>query len=163
MKRKDLKAGTVFRYTATYNEGPYYVPPGHPGGPYAPRVSATPDMEGEVVILWEPPTAEVGSSILTTDKQARKEMPIARGLFDYFPDACAYVSHVSFKANEQHNPGEPMHWAREKSTDHADCIARHLIERGGIDDDGLRHAGKLAWRALAMLQLELEAAKKEPK
>jgi hypothetical protein len=94
---------------------------------------------------------------LTTDKQARKEMPIARGLFDYFPNACAYVAHVSFKANEQHNPGEPMHWAREKSTDHADCIARHLIERGGLDDDGLLHSGKLAWRALAQLQLELEA------
>ena len=100
------------------------------------------------------------TAILTTDKQARKEMPIARGLFDYFPDACAYVAHVSYKGNEQHNPGQPMHWAREKSTDHADCIARHLIERGGIDDDGIRHAGKLAWRALALLQLELEAAKK---
>jgi hypothetical protein len=97
-------------------------------------------------------------AILTSDKAARKEMPIARGLFDYFPKACAYVSHVSFKANEQHNPGEPMHWAREKSTDHADCIARHLIERGGVDDDGLRHSGKLAWRALAQLELELEAA-----
>jgi hypothetical protein len=96
--------------------------------------------------------------ILTTDKQARKEMPIARGLFDYFPLACAAVAHVSFKANEQHNPGQPMHWARGKSTDHADCIARHLIERGAIDDDGLRHSAKLAWRALANLQEELERA-----
>jgi hypothetical protein len=97
--------------------------------------------------------------VLTTDKQARKEMPIARGLFDYFPLAVAEVAHVSFKANEQHNPGEPMHWARGKSTDHADCIARHLIERGAVDDDGLRHTAKLAWRALALLQEELEAAK----
>jgi hypothetical protein len=95
--------------------------------------------------------------ILTTDKAARKRMPITRGLLDYFPKACAYVSSVSLKANEQHNPGEDLHWAREKSTDHADCIGRHLIERGGLDDDGLLHTGKLAWRALALLQLELEA------
>jgi hypothetical protein len=121
------------------------------------RLNARDANPGEVV--WAPPDPGTKSGVLTTDKQARKEMPIARGLFDYFPDACAYVAHVSYKANEQHNPGEPMHWAREKSTDHADCIARHLIERGGIDDDGLRHAGKLAWRALALLQLELEEAK----
>lgn len=49
-----------------------------------------------------------------------------------------------------------MHWAREKSTDQIDCVARHLLEAGTIDDDGLLHTGKLAWRALAMLQLELE-------
>lgn len=97
--------------------------------------------------------------ILTTDKAKRKEMPIARGVVDYFPNALAEIAHVSFKANEQHNPGQPMHWARGKSTDHADCIARHLIERGRVDDDGLRHTAKLAWRALALLQEELEAAK----
>ena len=96
--------------------------------------------------------------LLTTDKAARKEMPIARGVMDYFPRAIAAVAHVSFKANEQHNPGQPMHWAKEKSNDHPDCIGRHLIERGGIDDDGLRHSAKLAWRALALLETELEAA-----
>lgn len=88
----------------------------------------------------------------------RKKYPIARGVLDYFPDAVAAVANVSFVGNEQHNPGEPMHWAREKSTDHADCIARHLIQRGGIDTDGVRHSAKLAWRALANLQLEIEAA-----
>ena len=49
-----------------------------------------------------------------------------------------------------------MHWARHKSTDHRDCVARHLIEAGTIDEDGLRHTAKLAWRALALLQIELE-------
>lgn len=95
--------------------------------------------------------------ILTTDKAARKAMPIARGVVDYFPKALAAVSNVSYVANEQHNPGQPMHWSKGKSADHADCIARHLIERGGVDDDGLRHSAKLAWRALALLQEELEA------
>lgn len=83
---------------------------------------------------------------------------MARGVLDYFPRAIMAVAHVSFVGNEQHNPGQPMHWARDKSTDHADCILRHLAERGTIDDDGLRHAAKVAWRALALLETELEAA-----
>ena len=94
--------------------------------------------------------------MLPTDKQQRKQMPMARGLLDYFPDALAAVANVSFVGNEQHNPGEPMHWARGKSDDHADCLIRHVAERGTVDDDGLRHTAKVAWRALAMLQLELE-------
>lgn len=93
---------------------------------------------------------------LPTDPKARKEMPMFRGLLKYFPDACAAVANVSFVGNEQHNPGEEMHWAREKSKDHEDCIVRHLVERGTVDTDGLRHSAKLAWRALALLQLEVE-------
>jgi hypothetical protein len=100
---------------------------------------------------------------LPTDSTARKQTPITTGVLDYFPDAIAEVARVSFVGNEQHNPGEPLHWAREKSTDHADCIARHLLERGQIDSDGTRHSAKLAWRALALLQLELEAAAQSTK
>jgi hypothetical protein len=81
---------------------------------------------------------------------------------DYFPAACAAVAHVSYVANQQHNPGQPMHWAREKSTDQADCLVRHLTERGTFDDDGLRHTAKVAWRALALLQEELEADGAKP-
>src|SRR6266404_4182569 len=99
---------------------------------------------------------------LPTDAQARKNLPIARGVIDYFPDALAAVAEVSRLGNEQHNPGEPLHWAKEKSTDHADCIARHLIERGTVDVDGARHSAKLAWRALALLQTELEDAVVKP-
>lgn len=95
---------------------------------------------------------------LPSDTKARKDLPLARGLLDYFPRACAAVAEVSRVGNDQHNPGEPMHWAREKSTDHADCIVRHLIERGTLDDDGLRHTAKVAWRALALLETELEGA-----
>lgn len=95
---------------------------------------------------------------LPTDSKKRKQTPITTGVLDYFPDAIAEVARVSFIGNEQHNPGEPLHWAREKSTDHADCITRHLLERGQIDTDGTRHSAKLAWRALALLQIELEEA-----
>lgn len=96
---------------------------------------------------------------LPTDSQERKDTPIARGFLDYFPDACAAVARVSKLGNDKHNPGEEMHHARGKSTDHADCIVRHLMDRGTIDEeDGTRHSAKVAWRALALLQEELEAA-----
>lgn len=95
----------------------------------------------------------------TNKHQERKNKPLARGCLDYFPDALLAVAELSRVANEQHNPGQPMHWARGKSMDHADCIMRHLIDRGTLDDDGQKHSTKVAWRALAMLQLEIEAEK----
>ena len=97
---------------------------------------------------------------LPTDAKQRKAVPMARGLLDYFPDACAAVAELSRIGNDQHNPGQPMHWAREKSTDHADCIVRHLVDRGKTDTDGVRHATKVAWRSLAMLQIEIESETK---
>lgn len=89
----------------------------------------------------------------------RKAIPMTTGVLDYFPAAIAEVAKVSKAGNEKHNPGQPLHHSRGKSTDHADSILRHLAERGGIDaDTGVRHTAELAWRALALLQEELEAA-----
>lgn len=82
----------------------------------------------------------------------RKEYPITTGCLDYFPDALALVANVSFKGNQKHNPGQPLHHARGKSSDHADCILRHLTERDFLDPDNMEHAAALAWRALAYLQ-----------
>jgi len=97
-------------------------------------------------------------SALPVGSAARKDIPLVRGLLDYFPAALAEVARVSKAGNDKHNPGEEMHWARGKSMDHADCIMRHLTDRGTIDpEDGLSHTGKLAWRSLALLQEELEA------
>jgi len=93
---------------------------------------------------------------MPADADGRKDTPIATGVLDYFPAAIAEVARVSKKGNDQHNPGQPLHWARGKSVDHADCIARHLIQRGTRDTDGVRHTAKVAWRALALLQEELE-------
>lgn len=96
---------------------------------------------------------------ITTDSRARKNLPITSGVIDYFPAALIEVARVSFAGNAKHNPGMPLHWSRGKSNDHADAIGRHLIDRGTIDpEDGLLHSAKLAWRALALLQEELEAA-----
>ncbi len=92
-----------------------------------------------------------------TESELRKASPLARGVLDYFPDALLEVSRISKAGNDQHNPGEEMHWSREKSPDHADCLLRHLIDRGDFDTDGQRHTAKVAWRALALLQIELEA------
>lgn len=94
---------------------------------------------------------------MTLTAQERKERPLARGVLDYFPDALMEVAHTSYIGNEQHNPGQPLHWAKGKSTDEADALLRHLKDRGTIDTDGVRHSAKVAWRALAMLQREIEA------
>lgn len=55
--------------------------------------------------------------LLSTDSAARKGFPLAEGLLDYFPDALAAVAEVSFHGNQKHNPGQPMHHSRGKSTD----------------------------------------------
>ena len=33
---------------------------------------------------------------------------------------------------------------------------RHFIDRGTRDSDGMRHTAKVAWRAMALLQKEIE-------
>lgn len=109
----------------------------------------------ELIQKQEAVVATTQQRLLPTTSDARKRFPMARGLLDYFPDALAAVAQVSHAGNEKHNPGEPMHHARGKSMDHADCIIRHLVGRGGFDGD-MRESAALAWRALALLQEELE-------
>jgi hypothetical protein len=101
--------------------------------------------------------APTRATSLPTDGAARKRFPVASGVLDYFPDALVAVSEISFIGNEQHNPGQPLHWARGKSTDEADTMIRHFLQRGTRDSDGARHTAKMAWRALALLQKEIEA------
>lgn len=97
-----------------------------------------------------------GEPYLPTDPAERKELPIVTGCLDYFPLALLEVSRVSRAGNAQHNPGQPLHWARGKSMDQADTAVRHIMERGGVDTDGQRHLAKAAWRILADLQIEME-------
>lgn len=96
-------------------------------------------------------------TLLPSEAADRKKIPLASGVLDYFTAALVAVAQVSQSGNDQHNPGQPMQWARGKSTDQSDTLMRHFIERGTIDTDGMRHSAKMAWRALAILQLELEA------
>jgi len=96
-------------------------------------------------------------TLLPTTPDARKRVPLSSGVLDYFTSALIEVAKVSQAGNDQHNPGQPLHWARSKSNDHADTMLRHFVERGTTDSDGMRHSSKMVWRALAILQMELEA------
>lgn len=90
----------------------------------------------------------------------RKGFPLATGVLDYFPDALMAVAAVSLAGARQHGTmaGDTPTWARGISTDHPDALLRHLKDRGRLDTDGHRHTAKVAWRALALLQEELELA-----
>ena len=94
------------------------------------------------------------------DEKNRKEYPVATGVIDYFPLALLEIARVSYAGNQQHHKDKPLHWDRTKSTDEADALIRHFIDRGKLDTDGMRHSAKCAWRAMALLQKELEEAEK---
>lgn len=100
---------------------------------------------------------EGGTDAAPSTAEERKRTPIASGVLDYFPDAIRALARCSWVGNQQHNSGEPLHWARGKSDDHADCLMRHFMERGTIDTDGIPHSVKVLWRAAAITQLELES------
>lgn len=109
-----------------------------------------------------PTLAEKPVAVLPDDNATRNDFPMFDGLLAYFPKALAEVSRVSVIGNRQHNPGQPLHWARDKSTDHANKILRHLTDHGLTDKDGERHSARLAWRSLALLEEELEKAGGKP-
>lgn len=112
----------------------------------------------KVVCIGGAPTR---ATTLPTDGAERKKFPVGTGVLDYFPDALVAVSAVSYAGNEQHNPGKPLHWDRSKSADESDTMIRHFLQRGTMDTDGHRHSAKMVWRALAILQKEIEAESKE--
>lgn len=144
-------------------------PPFRRAGPPTPRGAAilTEAAEG-ASILKEPDVAALAAQVVDLDKPSyavrlpldallRKDIPIASGCLDYFPDALAEVARLSKVSNDKHNPGQPLHWSRGKSNDHADTLIRHFTERGTVDpSDGFLHDVKVAWRALALLQETIE-------
>lgn len=125
--------------------------------PFQPSRETAKEIANKLKEQKEVFASEQDNTVLPTDANIRKNVPLATGVLDYFPAALSAVAQLSAKGNQQHNPGQALHWARAKSTDHADCLIRHLMERGIRDTDGIRHTVKVAWRALALLQMELEA------
>lgn len=104
------------------------------------------------------PTPKAAGS-LPTDPAARKAIPVYSGFVKYFPRAMCAVAELSRIGNDQHNPGKPLHWDRSKSGDEMDALMRHLIDDAlgvPVDTDNVRHATKLAWRAMANLEKLLE-------
>lgn len=74
----------------------------------------------------------------------------------YFPNALRAIAEHAEYGNLKHNPGEPLHWAFNKSTQHAESAARHLTQAGDIDcETGKSHSIGMAMRALMLLETEL--------
>lgn len=97
---------------------------------------------------------------LPTEDKERKRLKLWTFLLEYFPDSFVAVANVAIAGNEQHNPGQPLHWAREKSTDQMNTAFRHQFDYGrGVkkDTDGQWHLAKAIWRLSAQLQLDIEA------
>ncbi len=105
-------------------------------------------------LAGEPHTTS-SAPILSQDSAERKQTPMWSGWLQYFPLAHAAAARHSFRMNEKHNPGEPMHWARDKSKDHEDCAQRHLVDVHHFNEETQEYeeACSLFWRAGAILQL----------
>jgi len=109
-----------------------------------------------------PSNAPVG--LPTDDKTRKEDYPLYSFMFGYFPDAWLAVVQVAVAGNKQHNPGQPLHWARGKSMDQMNTAWRHQWDYGrGVkrDTDGQYHLAKAAWRILAQLQLDIEEERRQ--
>ena len=94
----------------------------------------------------------VADKILKADE--RKATPVFSGVLKYFPNALKEVAKCSKAGNDQHHPDKPLHWDMDKSKDEYDALTRHLIDHtiNPLDDDGVLHLTKVAWRSLAGLE-----------
>lgn len=100
---------------------------------------------------------------ISDESEARKQAPVFSGVLAYFPDALFEVAKLSKAGNDKHNADQPLHWSKDKSSDHDDCIARHLLDKAaGVTYDPVNKCSPsvaIAWRALAALQVEIENAR----
>jgi hypothetical protein len=97
---------------------------------------------------------------LPNDRDARNALPVWDGCIAYFPDCWAEIAKVSVIGNKQHALGTKLRFARDVSTDHANKVMRHMLDHQAgriMDNDGTYHLAKAAWRALAALQVAIEA------
>lgn len=93
------------------------------------------------------------------EAQRRKQCPVYSGVLRYFPNALMEVAHCSWLGSQQHQPGEPMRWDRDKSGDELDAHIRHLMDMDDLlekDSDGSYHLAKAIWRLCAIMEKELE-------
>lgn len=106
------------------------------------------------------PTTLAASALPTGYDDRKNDFPLWDFQFGYFPLAWLEVVKVAVVGNKQHNPGEPLHWARGKSMDQLNTAARHQFDYGmgqKKDTDGCYHLAKAIWRLSARLQLDIEA------
>jgi hypothetical protein len=109
-------------------------------------------------------------SIYGDDAAERKMFKVFTVLCHYFPKAIREVTRVCV-GNAQHNPGEPLHWARGKSMDQMNALFHHMVDHelgevfdktdspevlAAVGGKPLYSMAKGAWRALAELELAIE-------
>jgi len=88
-----------------------------------------------------------------------KKDSLATGVLDCFPNALAAIGRHSRFGNEKYPPvdgSSDLRWSFDVSTEHADAVVSHLVQRGQTDPEtGYSHSVAMAWRALALLETEL--------
>lgn len=132
--------------------------------PVSPKSAVPPNLVAPPVVFPPPDTAVIiGRAepkeypVFPEDSGERLGYPMFEGLLNYFPHACAEVARHSQLGNDQHNPGQPLHWAKEKSIGKGNQVVRHLMDgwysvRQGARDTAIRHFAGMCWRALEMLE-----------
>lgn len=93
---------------------------------------------------------------------SNKHEPVYSGPVNYFPRTLRALSRLCRAGNDKHNPGQPLHWAKDKSTDHPDCMLRHSLTPYAADSENgnERHVVAVAWRAMAWAEIALEATER---
>ena len=120
-------------------------------------------------------------SLYSENDKERKNTPVFKMRTKYFPKALREVTKVCVANNVRYNPDkEPadINWARDKSKDQLGSLDRHITERAvdgkifeAIDPaiaakvgfDRIYVMAEAAWRALAQLELDIEAEEAKPK
>jgi hypothetical protein len=115
-------------------------------------------------------------SVLPSNDEERKNLPIFKMVCNYFPKALREVTRVCVANNVRYNPDRKpadINWARGKSNDQLGSLFRHILESaadGLVFEDlppevqaacgpGFEHVyvlAEAAWRALAALELQIE-------
>jgi hypothetical protein len=81
------------------------------------------------------------------------ECEVRRIVEGYWPNALRLLAEHCVRSNGKHNPGEPVHWAFDKSTHHAASAERHTEKFNEIDyESGKLHGVSAVWRALSRLE-----------
>ena len=114
-------------------------------------------------------------SLYSENDKERKNTPVFKMRTRYFPKALREVTKVCVANNVRYNPDrEPadINWARDKSKDQLGSLDRHITERevdgkvfeaidpaiaAKVGFDRIYVMAEAAWRALAQLELDIEA------
>lgn len=94
-------------------------------------------------------------------KDDRAKPKVWQGIIRYFPLAIREVSHLSELGSYKYTWGGWAH-VEDGRTRYSDALGRHLVDEcldaNGIDpSDGIYHDVKIAWNALARLEIRLRA------